>query len=134
MGRPAQTLALSQGELRGFSDLLVVVAFFNSDGISMEGAIASSTPKWFGYRDFMRRVFEYVFDTAGCRRFVVRVDAGNEKALKLDLGLGFKMEGTLRQAAENGNDVHVLGMLRDECRWLGDRNGREILPKTAATG
>jgi len=96
----------------------VVVAFFAYDKISIEGAIASDRP-W-GDRRFIKKCFSYVFEEMGCRRFYVRVDASNERAHKMDLRLGFKHEGTLRQAAKDGGDVYVLGMLRDEylaSRW-----------------
>jgi len=91
---------------------IAVVAFFAYDGISIEGAIASSKP-W-GDRRFIRKVFSYVFDQLGVRRFYVRVDASNKVAHDMDLRLGFKHEGTLREAATDGGDVHVLSMLKSE--------------------
>ena len=107
--QPATTLALFND-----TDPLVVVAFYNYDGISMEGAIASSSPRWFGHREFIRACFRYVFEQEKCKRFVVRVDESNKRAHKFDLQLGFVHEGTLRQAASDGGDVHVLAMLKEE--------------------
>lgn len=125
MPRPATTLALCNG-----NEIQAVVAFFNFDGISMEGAIAGVSG-W-AHRPFIRRCFSYVFDQAGCRRFHVRVEASNEVAHRMDLRLGFKHEGTLRQAARDGGDVHILGMLRSEyetSKWVKD--GQKFA-KTAA--
>lgn len=97
---------------------LVVVGFFNYDGINIEGAIAAAEKKRWANRKFIERCFRYVFQENGCRRMTVRVEEGNDEALKLDLGLGFVHEGTLRKASQNGKDVHILGMLKEECRWI----------------
>lgn len=117
MPRPATTLSL-------FDDTkpLVIVAYYNYDGISVEGAIASVSSEWMGHRGFIRACFSYVFDSLKCRRFVVRVEDTNQRALAFDKKLGFVHEGTLRQASTDGHDVHILGMLKNECRWI---NGRE---------
>lgn len=116
--RPVTTLALfNEGSPQ------VVVGFYNYDTVSVEGAICA--PNGFpANRQFIKACFKYVFEQLGCRRFVVRVDDSNTQARDFDLKLGFIHEGTLRQAAADGGDVLILGMLRDECRWLpklGDR-------------
>lgn len=113
--QPVTTLALFEG-----SEPLVVVGFYNFDGPSVEGAIVA--PNGFPpNRKFIKACFRYVFEQLGCRRFVVRVDDSNTQAKEFDLKLGFIHEGTLREAADDGGDVLVLGMLRRECRWLGNR-------------
>lgn len=108
------------------------MAFFNFDGISMEGAIAG-VEGW-ACRSFIRKCFSYVFEQAGCRRFHVRVEASNAVAHKMDLHLGFKHEGTLRQAARDGGDVYILGMLRSEyetSKWV--RHGQKFTTTAADT-
>lgn len=47
---------------------------------------------------------------------IVRED--NEDALRFDLNLGFVIEGRVRQIFPGGYDGILLGMLRDECRFL----------------
>lgn len=95
-----------------------MVGFFNYDRISMEGAIVAEAPL---SRRFIKMCFSYVFDQMDCRRFFVRVQDTNPKALELDKRLGFVPEGTLREAGLDGSDVHILGMLKHECRWLNGR-------------
>jgi len=117
---PLTTLALFDGD-----EILCVVGFFNYDKISVEGAIASDRP-W-GDRRFIRKVFHYVFNELGCRRFYVRVDASNTQAHEMDLRLGFRHEGTLREAAQDGGDVHVLAMLKSEyleSKWHGKESAK----------
>lgn len=68
-------------------------------------------------RDFIRAVFRYVFEQLGCRRCTGRVSASLPWAQQLER-LGFREEGRLREAAPDGGDTIVFGMLRPECRWL----------------
>jgi RimJ/RimL family protein N-acetyltransferase len=46
------------------------------------------------------------------------IGANNQRAIKLNLGLGFKLEGIARKAYDGMNDAWVLGMLREECKWI----------------
>ena len=69
-------------------------------------------------RDFLRVAFRYPFWQLGCRRVTGYVPASNADALRFDLHLGFVQEGRMREALPDGEDVIVLGMLRNECRWL----------------
>jgi RimJ/RimL family protein N-acetyltransferase len=48
------------------------------------------------------------------------VASRNEAALKLDEHLGFKREGYLRQMLPD-DDVVLMGMIREDCRWLNMR-------------
>jgi RimJ/RimL family protein N-acetyltransferase len=73
--------------------------------------------RWLSRR-FIGECFRYPFIQLGVRRITGLVVASNISALTLDLHLGFKREGIIRKAAENDEDLIVLGMLREECRWL----------------
>lgn len=70
-------------------------------------------------RAVVKYVFSVVFGLMDCRRANVFVSKDNHKSLKLALGLGFKIEGLLRQYRENGADCYILGMLKTECKWYG---------------
>lgn len=87
--------------------------------IVMSGAFDS--PRW-ASRATLRQLFIYPFIQLGCRRMTTITRADNERALKLDEGLGFKREGVLRCLYPGDVDGIVLGMLREECKWLGDIN------------
>jgi hypothetical protein len=46
------------------------------------------------------------------------VEASNEKSVHMCHRWGFTVEGRLREAAADGKDVIIFGMLRRECRFI----------------
>jgi hypothetical protein len=84
--------------------------------------------KWLSHA-FLRVAFGYPFVQLGLRRVSAFVPSTNRAALLLNRHLGFVAEGIMRGAAEDG-DMWVLGMLRHECRWLGE-DGQEAQQQTA---
>lgn len=109
----------------------MVVAYFNFDGRSVEGAIAAADKRRWANRTFVEACFRYPFEQLGCHRFVVRVNETNREAYEFDKRLGFVEEGRLREAADDGSDVIILGMLKHQCKWLG--NGQESTESTSGT-
>lgn len=67
--------------------------------------------------NFLRCSFWYPFVELKLRRLTGLVPSNNEKALRLDMKLGFKEEGRMREALPDC-DIVVLGMLRRECRFI----------------
>ena len=64
----------------------------------------------------------YVFGQLGLRRLTVYVDADNKKSLKLTSHLGFVDEAILKEAGEDGVDIHVRVLWpQNYCR--GKRHG-----------
>jgi hypothetical protein len=86
--------------------------------------------KWLSH-EFLRVAFGYPFVQLGLRRVSAFVPSTNRAALLLNRHLGFVAEGIMRGAAEDG-DLWVLGMLRHECRWLGEVRGQETQRAAAA--
>jgi hypothetical protein len=90
------------------------VAFTNYDGDNVELHMAGErgwlTPV------LLRSVWAYVWDVLECTRVTARVREDRETALRIDLRLGFKVEGYMRQA-DQGLGVWILGMLKEECRY-----------------
>jgi len=80
-----------------------------------------STNKRWCTRAVVKYVFNVVFTLMNCRRANVFISKDNHKSLNLAQGLGFKIEGLLRQYRENGADCYVLGMLKTECKWLWEK-------------
>jgi RimJ/RimL family protein N-acetyltransferase len=68
-------------------------------------------------RGFLRLVFAYLWGQLECRRITGRINASNDTAIAMSERLGFVREGTMRQAAPDGGDVHIYGLLRQECRY-----------------
>lgn len=73
-------------------------------------------PHWFR-RQFLVASFMHPFAQWDLQRITGLVPAKNTRALKFDLHLGFKQEGYLRKALPD-DDLIVLGMLREECRFI----------------
>lgn len=63
-------------------------------------------------------MFGIAFKAMGCRRISLLVDKSNAASLNFVKKLGFQQEGILRSFRENGEDCYILGMLKDECKWL----------------
>jgi hypothetical protein len=109
-----------------FDDLLlragVLFTDYNgSTNVSMH--VASDGSRRWMTRNFLSAVFLYPFEQLKVLRITGIVQAANTRALRFDRKLGFKIEGRLRRGAPDGSDVIVLGMLRSECRFLGDLHG-----------
>jgi len=87
--------------------------------------IVADTPLWTS-KTSLRAIFNYVFNQLECNRFTVTIAKNNKRARKLAEGVGFVYEGNARKGYDGINDAIIYGMLRDECRWLGDKEyGKE---------
>jgi len=73
-------------------------------------------------REHLAIAFGYPFNQLKCKRITGRVHALNFKAQRFDEHLGFIREGIERCGAADGADIILYGMLRAECRWLGEQN------------
>ena len=104
------------GRIDGES-LLGVVAVWNWDGHGCEAGWAGE-PGWLS-RGFLRFVFAYIFGQMGCHRVTGRIDASDLVCLEQARRLGFVREGLLREAAADGQDILIFGLLKTECKWYG---------------
>lgn len=98
------------------------VVFHNYDAHAgdIEVVIAAESPRW-ASREVFFTAFAYPFLQLGCRRVTARVPVSNLRARRLVEGAGFVLEGLMRCAASDGGDVMIYGMLKRECRWVGDQ-------------
>lgn len=72
--------------------------------------------------DFLFHVFYYPFVELRCNRVTGILGAKKPKHHRFVKHLGFQEEGRLREALPTGDDFIVYGMLRRECRWIGEQN------------
>ena len=79
--------------------------------------IASDGSRRWLTRLMLLEAFHYPFVQLKMRRVTGIVPASNKAALKLDLQLGFEIEGKC-MAALPDDDVYVLGMLRENCPYV----------------
>jgi len=110
----------------GFIDHGVLVAgvvFNNYRHPNIEASIATSTPRWCN-RGILSAIFHYPFIQAGCTRVTATTEATNQPARAFLCRLGFQQEGVIRQALPGGADAVIYGLLRDECRWLRNPDGK----------
>ena len=76
-------------------------------------------PGWL-IRATLRVLFGYPFQQLGCIRVTALTSRGNKRALGISRRIGFQIEGCVRDGFGAGKDALLLGMLRRECRWIGD--------------
>ncbi len=69
-------------------------------------------------RRVLKNIFDVAFNFWHCRRINALIDVDNFLSLKLAIGVGFKIEGLIRNYREDGKDVFILGMLQNECKFL----------------
>lgn len=78
---------------------------------------SDSTRRWFG-REMLFWTFWVPFEQYKVARVTGLVREDNDEALRFDRSLGFVEEGRVRQIFPGGYDGILLGMLREECRFL----------------
>jgi RimJ/RimL family protein N-acetyltransferase len=112
-------------------DLIAGVIFDNYTRQNINLHVAAIGRRWMT-KEFLCEVFRYPFIQLGVQRVTGLVPITNGRAVNFDLRLGFTHEGTMRAFLPDGEDLLILGMLREECRWLniGPKYGRR--PESAA--
>lgn len=100
---------------------ITAVAVYNNfyPTTSVEISIASLEGRRWLTRPFLSAVFSAPFLEWNMRRVGSSISADNHKSIRFCEHLGFKQEGRIRQAAPNGQDLLLYGLLKDECRYLG---------------
>lgn len=84
---------------------------------SMEVTFASITPRWVLPWN-LAPLFHYPFVQRACTRITLIIGSNNKVALRTNIRLGFKLEGVVRRGYDGMQDAYVLGMLREECKWI----------------
>lgn len=77
-----------------------------------------TTDKRWCNRRMLREMFNLAFGKMKCRRINILVSKSNQNSLKFVEKLGFCREGLLRAYREDGEDCYILGMLKNECKWI----------------
>ena len=116
----AKCLGLVEGD-----EVRAVVVYESFGRCTCNMHVASDGSRRWLTRGFIAAAFAYPFIQCNLRRVTGLVPASNTRALHFDIRLGFKLEGTMRNALPDG-DMIILGMLREECPFLPEevRHGR----------
>lgn len=78
-------------------------------------------------REMLRVSFDYPFNQLNLMAVLGVVNSTNEKAMRFDLHLGFKEEARLVGMHDDGGDIVLLRMNREDCRWIKERKHEELL-------
>ena len=103
-------------------ELVAGVLYEHYTGSSLEMHVAGTGGRW-ATRRFLREVFHYPFVQLGCKIVYGRVPSWRPEALRLDLGLGFKIDHILKDATPTG-DMYVISMRPQDCKFLEVRHGQ----------
>lgn len=118
------SMKLPQGEYSAIgaldgNDLIAGILFFDQQDNDLLMALALDTAAmakpW-----RIAEVMKYPFINLDMHRVSAEIAMSNKRCVKMALGMGFKQEGLKRQAADDGGDLGVFGLLREEFK-LKDR-------------
>lgn len=109
--------------------LVGVVGYNSFTGASCQMHMAGEG-RWMT-REFLQRAFHYPFLAWGFPMVFGTVPSGNTRALDIDRRLGFKELIYIPGAHPDGG-LHLLQMLREDCRWIsGDAHGQQVRAEAA---
>ena len=118
---PHSTIGVFDGER-----IIAIIVYSRYDGYQCEISIVADSPTWASRRT-LAVLFGYPFVQLKCHRITAIIRADNEKSISLATRLGWKQETNeqgLRQYCRDGENAHVFGMLKSECKWIrGVDNG-----------
>jgi len=99
------------------SDLIAGIVFhqFTDANAACHIAVAKPTK---AFIELLHHAAHYAFNHCKLKRLTGMVTASNTKALQLDLHLGWEHEFSMRCAGMDGEDLHVLVLWPEKCRWL----------------
>lgn len=87
-------------------------AYTNIQPDTVELHFVGTEPRWMT-RTLLQIVFTYCFHQLGVKVILGFIDSGRLRAVKVALKLGFKELGVIP-----GVGLHMLTMVREDCRWL----------------
>lgn len=98
-------------------ELIAGAVYHRWRSFDCELTFAASSPRWCR-RGILAALFHYPFVQQNLTRMTLIIGENNPRAIKLNTGLGFQIEGKARKAYDGKHDAYVLGMLKSECKWI----------------
>ena len=101
-------------------EILGVIVFSDYDGNNIFIHLALDNPR-VCQRRFIKLMFDYCFNQAGCNRVTATCDNNYDRIKKLIAGVGFETDGVLKsmmKIKDDYVDAAVYGMLKENCRWV----------------
>lgn len=81
---------------------------------------------------FLGTIFHYPYNVCQVEKIIVPVGADNEGSKRLVEKMGFAEEARIKDACVEG-DLIFYTLLRDKCKFLGERYGKKFTLPTDAT-
>lgn len=103
-------------------ELIGGVIYQGYTGVSIAMHSASWRPMWLT-RGFLYVIFAYPFIQLQCERVFGQVPSNNERAIKLNLNIGFRIVATIPKVFRGNIDCLVMSMEREECRFIQGNKG-----------
>ena len=76
---------------------------------------------------FISTVMHYAFEKNKCKRITGVIDRRNKKSRRFAIHLGAKLEGVMRQASVNNEDLCIYGLLKaDAKKWYEPRYMKKL--------
>ena len=97
--------------------LIAVAVYTNYRGTDIELSLAATDPRW-STRTNWGVIFDYPLNQLGCLRVTSITTKNNKRVRKLMEGVGFVLEGKLRDAFAPRVDAFVYGMTKRDCKWI----------------
>ncbi len=86
-------------------------------GGDIQMSMAADSARW-ARKGIIRGLLHYPFIQAGCHRITTITPLRNARAIKINRGLGFEVEGRIRRGFGD-DDAIIMGlMIEDAQRWL----------------
>lgn len=105
------------GVLNGHGKLVGAVIYNDWQERNVEMSIFG--PHRVFYPDVTREIFSYAFDHLGVNRISLTIRERNKGVIEAAMRWGWVIEGRKRNFYSDDNAI-ILGLLRDECRFLRD--------------
>ena len=110
-------------------ELIAGVVFDDYNHRSVRMHVAAIGKRWMNYA-YLWTCFDYPFNQLKVNKIIGLVDSTNADARKFDEHIGFNLEAVIPDAGREG-DLLIYTMTRQQCRWLGERHGREKFTTTS---
>lgn len=116
--KPCQSIGVATGE-KGDDKLLAIVTYFDfhPEYGTCQVAICSWSPMW-SQRDIIKALLSIPFEDYGVKKLCAQIPKDNQRALKFNLGIGFKQEAVLRNQLGAGKHLCLTYLMEPEYKKL----------------
>lgn len=80
---------------------------------------------------YLWAIYDYAFNVCGVDKVIAPVASENVKSIRMVSRMGFTEEARIKDAQPEG-DIILFTMKKSDCRFLGDRYGKENASAAAA--